>query len=152
MSIAITLHLLSAIIWIGGMFFAYVALRPVAASQLEPAQRLPLWAATFARFFPWVWLAVVLLPASGYWMVLGKMGGFGAVGGHIHAMTALGSIMIALFIYMFFAHYRRLRRHVAGQDWPAAGQALAGIRKIVAINLALGLIVATVAAYGRYYW
>ncbi|MCX7168828.1 MAG: hypothetical protein NTY41_00670, partial [Proteobacteria bacterium] len=56
------LHLISVTVWVGGMFFAYVCLRPVVAAQLQPPQRLPLWAAVFARFFPWVWLAVVLIP------------------------------------------------------------------------------------------
>ena len=69
MSIAIGLHILAAVIWIGGMFFAYMVLRPVAASQLEPPARLTLWAACFDRFFVWVWLAVVLLPLSGYWIL-----------------------------------------------------------------------------------
>ena len=55
MPIAITLHLLAAVVWVGGMFFAYVALRPVAASLLPPPLRLPLWSQTVARFFPWVW-------------------------------------------------------------------------------------------------
>ncbi len=151
MSIAITIHLLCAIIWIGGMFFAYVALRPVAASQLEPPQRLNLWAATFRRFFPWVWVAVLALPLSGYWMV-GTMGGFGAVGMHIHIMNGLGLLMVLLYIHLFFAHYRPLLLHVAAGDWPGAGKSLAGIRKIIAVNLSLGLIVATVAGYGRYYW
>ncbi|MEK7716744.1 MAG: hypothetical protein AAB322_03200, partial [Pseudomonadota bacterium] len=69
MSIAISLHLLATIIWVGGMFFAYMALRPVAATLLPPAQRMPLWVQTFARFFPWVWAAVIILPATGYWML-----------------------------------------------------------------------------------
>src|SRR3990167_5321602 len=69
MPVAITLHILSAVVWVGGMFFAWMALRPVAASLLEQPLRLPLWSKTFARFFPWVWTAVILLPASGYWMI-----------------------------------------------------------------------------------
>ena len=31
MSVAITLHVLAAIVWIGGMFFALLILRPAAA-------------------------------------------------------------------------------------------------------------------------
>ena len=65
MIIAKFLHILGFTVWVGGMFFAYMALRPVAALQLEPAQRLPLWAGVFARFFPWVWLTVALILASG---------------------------------------------------------------------------------------
>ena len=64
-SIAIALHTLSAALWVGGMFFAYQILRPVAAGQLEPPARLRLWSAVFSRFFPWVWLFVLLLPLTG---------------------------------------------------------------------------------------
>jgi Predicted integral membrane protein len=45
--LAFSLHVLSATIWVGGMFFAYVILRPVAATQFEPAQRLTLWSQVF---------------------------------------------------------------------------------------------------------
>ena len=38
LSIALTLHLLSAVVWVGGMFAAYLCLRP-AAGPLEPPQR-----------------------------------------------------------------------------------------------------------------
>lgn len=40
MPLAITLHVLSAVVWVGGMFFAWMALRPVAASLLEPPPRV----------------------------------------------------------------------------------------------------------------
>ena len=33
MGIAITLHLLSVVVWVGGMFFAYLALRPALAGH-----------------------------------------------------------------------------------------------------------------------
>ena len=36
--LAITLHLLAAVIWVGGMFFAYIAMRP-AAQFLDPAMQ-----------------------------------------------------------------------------------------------------------------
>ena len=71
----IALHLLAAVVWVGGMFFAYMALRPVAATLLEPPQRLPLWTQTFMRFFPWVWLAILLLTATGYTIVFAVFGG-----------------------------------------------------------------------------
>ena len=54
--LAITLHLLAAVIWVGGMFFAYMALRP-ATGSLEPSIRLTLWSQTLKRFFPWVWIS-----------------------------------------------------------------------------------------------
>ncbi len=150
MPIAITLHLLAAVIWVGGMFFAYVALRPVAARLLEPPQRLPLWEQTFARFFPWVWAAVLLLPASGYWMILVPFEGFANVGLHVHVMHALGLAMFAIFLHVYFAPYRRLRRAVAAKDFPAAGRQLAQIRRFIGINLVLGLLNITIATGGGY--
>jgi uncharacterized membrane protein len=149
MSLALTLHVLSFTIWVGGMFFAYAALRPAAASTLEPPQRLPLWAATFARFFPWVWAAVIVLPVTGYWMIA-RMGGFGAVGVYVHLMQVIGIAMIAIYLHVFFAPYRRLQRAVAAGDWPAGGKALASIRRMVAINLALGLLLIALVLMAKY--
>ena len=40
-SILLLLHLSGVIVWVGGMFFAHFCLRPVAALQLPPPQRLP---------------------------------------------------------------------------------------------------------------
>ncbi|HEX4938933.1 MAG TPA: hypothetical protein VFX11_09675, partial [Candidatus Kapabacteria bacterium] len=93
MSVMIALHLLSAVIWVGGMFFAYMALRPVAASLLEPPVRLTLWAQVFTRFFPWVWASVLLLLGTGLWMTFGIFGGMKYVGIHVHIMLLLGLIM-----------------------------------------------------------
>lgn len=150
MPIAIALHLLAAVIWVGGMFFAYMALRPVAASQLEPPQRLRLWSGTFSRFFPWVWIAVILLPVTGYWMLFKVFGGLDDAGLDIQLMQVTGWLMILLYLHVFFAPYRRLRRSLAAGDIPAAGKALKQIRTVIGINLLLGLTVVTIASGGRY--
>lgn len=148
MPIAITLHLLAAVIWVGGMFFAYVALRPVAASLLQPPLRLPLWSQTFARFFPWVWGAIIILPATGYWMIFWVFGGFARVGIFVHLMHVIGLVMIAIFLHVYFAPYQRLNRAVAAQDFAAAGAHLGQIRRLIGINLSLGLITLVIAAAG----
>lgn len=148
--IAVTLHVLSAVIWVGGMFFAYVALRPVAADLLEPPLRLQLWARVFARFFPWVWAAVIILLSTGLWIIFGVYGGMGKISPYIHTMLGLGVLMMLLFMHVFFAPYRALCRAVAQADWPAGGKKLASIRKIIGINLLLGLITIAVAM-GRYW-
>lgn len=150
MSIAITLHILAAAIWVGGMFFAYIVLRPVAAQQLEPPQRLPLWAQVFSKFFPWVWLFVILLPVTGYWMIFSVFGGMNSVGLHVHLMQGLGWIMILLFMHLNFAPFKRLKKAVNESDWPTAGKQLNQIRVLVGANLAIGLAVIAIAAGGRY--
>jgi len=149
-SIAISLHILSAVLWVGGMFFAHQVLRPVAAQQFEPPQRLKLWAQVFSRFFPWVWICVVLLPTSGYWLTFKLFGGMGVVGVHIHIMQGLGWLMILLFMHLYFAPYRRLKEAVITEQWPEAAKRLNQIRQIVGINLLLGILVIAVAAGGRF--
>lgn len=151
MSVAITLHILSAVVWVGGMFFAWMALRPVAARLLEPPLRLPLWSQTFARFFPWVWAAVVLLPASGYWMIFETFEGMQNVGLHVHVMQFTGIVMIGIYLHVFFAPYRGMKRAIAAGDFPAAGRHLAVIRRLIGINLALGLITIVIATGGAYW-
>lgn len=150
MSLAITLHLLAAILWVGGMFFAHMALRPAAVAHLEPPLRLTLWTAVFGRFFPWVWLAVAVLLATGYWMLFAVFGGFAHAGLHIHVMNGLGLVMAALFAFLYAVPYRALRRHVAASQWQEAAGRLARIRQIVTTNLLLGLITSAVGAGGRY--
>ena len=150
MGIALILHILAAVIWVGGMFFAHVMLRPVAAGQLEPPARLTLWVGVFKTFFPWVFAAIATLLASGYWMVLSFYGGFDAVGMHVHLMIWVGYVMMLLFFHVFFAPFKRLKRAVAAEDWPAGGKSLAQIRVLVGINLLIGLAVIAVASGGRF--
>jgi uncharacterized membrane protein len=151
MPVAITLHILSAVVWVGGMFFAWMALRPVVARLLEPPLRLPLWSQTFARFFPWVWAAVVLLPASGYWMIFETFEGMQNVGLHVHVMQLTGIFMIGIYLHVFFAPYQGLKRAIGAGDFPAAGRHLAAIRRLIGINLVLGLITIVIATGGAYW-
>jgi uncharacterized membrane protein len=149
-AVAIALHVLSAVVWVGGMFVLYLCLRP-ALGGLEPPQRMPLMRITFQKFFPWVWVAIVLLLASGYWMVFAVFGGFAGAGLHIHLMQGIGWLMIALFFWLFHGPWLRFRRAANAGDWAAAGANLELIRRIIAVNLPLGLLVVIIAASGRYW-
>ncbi len=150
MSIAVSLHLLAAVIWVGGMFFAHQMLRPVAANLLEPPLRQPLWIGVFERFFLWVWLAILVLPLSGYWMLFGPLGGFATVGLHVHIMNALGLLMIGIYLYVFFVPYRGLRKAASSQMWPEGKKHLDRIRTLVGINMTIGLITIVIGTGGRY--
>jgi len=150
MSVSIALHILAAAIWVGGMFFAYMALRPAAAQVLEPPLRLQLWVQTFKRFFLWVWLSIILLLATGYWMVFSYFGGFSHAAMHIQLMHGLGIVMVMIYLHVFFAPYRRLRHAVVIEDFAEGGRRLAQIRTLVGLNLAIGLCVIAIASAGRY--
>lgn len=135
-----SLHIIAAVIWVGGMFFAYMALRPVAAKFLEPPLRLGLWDQVFTKFFFWVWISIVTLLLTGYFMIFMYFDGFAGSGKHIHFMHGTGLLMMAIFMHVFFAPYKRLKKFVAEQNFPEAAKNLNMIRKLVAINLTIGLI------------
>ena len=149
-TLALTTHILGAVVWVGGMFAAYVCLRP-AASALEPPQRLRLWQNFFQKFFPWVWVSVLLLLASGYWMLLTDFGGFAGAPLYINLMQTLGLVMVALFAWMFHGPWLKFKRAVDAQDWPLAGSHLNRIRQIIMINLPIGLIVVVIGGTGRFW-
>lgn len=149
-ALSMGIHSVSAVVWVGGMVFAYAFLRP-SVGPLEPAHKLQLWADVFKKFFPWVWMVSVLLPLTGYYFVINVFGGFGGAGAHVHIMHMAGWVMILLFAFMFYQPYRKFRKAVQAQDWSQAAEHLNGVRKIVATNMMLGLLVVIIGASGRYW-
>ena len=151
MIFAITLHLLAAVIWVGGMFFAYMALRPAAGGLLEPPVRQTLWVAVFKRFFVWVWISIITLLVSGFWMIFAELGGMANIGLHIQLMLGLGVFMMLLFMHVYFGPYRRLQYAVIESNWKTGGEKLDQIRVLIKTNLILGLLVIIIATAGRYW-
>lgn len=142
------IHLLSIVVWVGGMFFAYVVLRPSAAEVLQPPERLRLWDKVFKQFFNWVWLAVFVVLVSGFYMIYLR-GGFAGLPMYINLMLLLGIAMVVIYVYVFFKCYVPFNLQVSRQEWPAAGVMLGKIRKLVAINLSIGLLTIAVVSIGR---
>ena len=136
------IHLLSIVVWVGGMVFAHFFLRP-ATQALEHD--------VLGRFFAAVLVAVVLMLASGVWMIgnfarqVVQSGGSFAMPLGWTVMATLGLVMAAIFGHIRFALYKRLQRAVAATDWSTGGKALIGIRTWVGINLALGVLTVAVA-------
>jgi uncharacterized membrane protein len=141
-----TVHVLSIIVWVGGMVFARFFLSP-AVARLEGPVRLRLMHDVLGRFFQAVLVASLLTVTSGVWM-LGRVarqvvqsGGSFQMPLTWTIMTVLGLAMVAIFLYLRFALYKQLGRAVAASDWGAGGAALARIRTGVSINLGLGVVV-----------
>ena len=124
MSFAIALHVLSAVIWVGGMFFAYMAMRPAVVEVVDASRRGLLWSKTLERFFRWVWLAVVLLLVTGYWMIFSVFGGMANAGWHIHAMQTLGLVMMLLYFSRLFCAFPSAQaggRRKGSTGWRCSG-------------------------------
>ncbi|HVZ07053.1 CopD family protein [Rhodopila sp.] len=141
------LHLLFAVLWVGGMFFAYVVLRP-SMTAIDPPQRMLLHTRVFRRFFLVVWHAMPAMLITGFGMLylIGGSGGMASLPWTLHAMAGLGILMSAVFLAIVFGPYRRFRRTT---DRARMAASLDSIRKLIAVNLLLGLITVIVGAlYG----
>lgn len=130
------LHIASAIAWLGGVSFMLFALRPAAAEQLAPPQRLPLIAQVLRRFFGFVWPAIVILLVTGLLMLL-RVGMKNAPVGW-HLMLGIGLLMFALFGHLYFGPFRRLKLAVSAADWPEGGRRVGQIANFATAILALG--------------
>src|ERR1700712_2916634 len=134
------LHLLCAVLWVGGMFFAYVVLRPSLAA-IEAPQRMLLHTQVFKKFFLVIWHAMPLILLSGMAMIALRWD-MATAPWQINAMMGLGLLMSAVFLAIFFGPYRQFRRTI---DRNRMASSLNNIRKLIGVNLILGLMTVVVA-------
>jgi uncharacterized membrane protein len=146
-------HLLSLVVWVGGMFFTLTCLRP-ALGVLDAPARPRLMNAVLLRFFAIVNAAIGLVLASGLgmlWLAWRAAAG-SATGWRMPpswvTMVVLGATMMAIFGYLRGRPYRRLQAALQAQDGPSVAALLARIRAWVTINLALGVLVIAVMKLG----
>jgi uncharacterized membrane protein len=142
----LALHIVCAVVWVGGMFFAYVVLRP-SLVVLEPAQRLLLHTQIFRRFFLVVWHAMPLSLLSGFAILFGFYGGMAGLAWNVNAMMGLGLLMAIIFIALVFGPYAKFRRTT---DRTRMLANIDTVRKLIGVNLVLGLITVVIAALGRF--
>ena len=141
------IHLLGIVVWVGGMFFMLACLRPAAAKVLEPPARVRLMHAALRRFFDAVTLAALLAFLSGVAMLLlvGRERASSGMAFNVpldwYAMVGLFFVMVAVFVHVRLALFRRVERALADQAWPVAAAALSAIRWEVTINLVIGVFV-----------
>ena len=148
--IALGLHGIAATLWIGGIFFAFVALRSAAEEVLEPQHRLILWRATYRKFFRFVWVFVVVLLSTGYYGLFTRFGGFADSPLYLHLMHTIGLIMVGIFCYLYFALYRPFSRLIDDNDTTSATVFLKKIRLLMAFNLVLGVAITAVGICGPF--
>lgn len=139
------LHILGVVVWVGGMAFVMLCLRP-AMQFLPPAQRLTLVRGALARFFPLVWVALGCIGVSGVAMLLRV--GMAQAPGAWHIMILTGLVMGGVFISIWFGPWRRFSAAVAAEDWATGAAELNRIRQRVSFNLHLGVATVAIATLG----
>ncbi|KAG0162429.1 hypothetical protein DFQ30_002027 [Apophysomyces sp. BC1015] len=131
----------------GDMGFTHFCLRP-ALSDVLPQLRLPLLGSVLGRFFRIVAAAIVVILATGVFMLI-NLGGVHA-SWPMHAMAVTGVLMMLLFGHIRFALYPRLQRAVQAQNWLDGAGVVASLRRLVSINLALGWVTIAFGVIGRF--
>ena len=154
-----TLHLLSIIVWVGGMAYTLFFLRP-ALIVLDPPLRVRLMHDVLRRFFAAVLVSIAIVLVSGIWMMLIFSGGQADTPAGVDVsmpwnwmvMATLGVVMAAIFGHIRYVLFKRLRLAVLDQKWVTGGAALASIRSWVSINLVIGLVIVIVVGMGAVAW
>ena len=65
-------------------------------------------------------------------------------------MHAGALLMSVIFFWLFFRLFLPLRKAVRNSDWQAAAPLVDRLRRVVTVNLILGVAVVVVASTGRY--
>ena len=87
--LVLAIHILCIVIWVGGMFFALIVLRP-SLSSLDPAPRVAVHNQVFRRFFLVIWHVMPIALITGYAMLFGVYGGFAGANWAVQTMQGLG--------------------------------------------------------------
>lgn len=135
--IILAIHLLAVTVWVGGLFHAEFVLRP-SVRELDNPSRLRVHLASLERFLAMVWIAMPATLVSGYLMLFGFYGGLNDINWTIQVMHPLGLAMAAVFMRIYFTHWRRL-----GAD-PVLFE-LDPIRRLSMLGLGLGVLTIVIA-------
>jgi len=148
-----TAHVLSIIVWIGGMVYTRFFLGPAAAS-LEAGVRARLMQETLGRFFRVVTPVSAVALVSGMWMI-GRVAKGAIISGSPFSMplewavmAGLGFLMVGIYLLIRYVLYARLVLEVQAADWNSAGKSLATIRNWVSANMVIGLTIVVVVGVG----
>ena len=138
------LHLTAGIVWMGGMTFMLLALRPAALASLDAQPRALLMAEVFKRFYVLVLLAIALLFTTGTHLYTATFRaaklatGQGSVPLGWNVMLVLGLAMMLIFGHIYFAGFKKYKRAVAAGQWPIAAKVAGLMHTMTLINFTLG--------------
>ncbi len=136
----LSLHLLGMAIWVGGLVWVMVILRPSLA-LLDPTPRVSVHLQSLKRFFRLVWQVVLL---TGWSMEIFREGGFAGADWHINAMQGLGILMALVFAYSYFGPFKKAQRAIRPKP-----EIFESIRSLAGTTLVIGIAVVVVASLGH---
>ena len=144
MIIALPLHIVAMIVWLGGLV-AVVLL----AYEIAPESRALWWFRSLKRLFLFATPALATVLATGIALVQLRFGGFSKLPPLHRWNMLLGAPAIALYLQTYVVSWRSLRRAVAANDWNRANRDASAVHVRFGFIVALGVAAAVVSSVGR---
>jgi len=150
------IHVLSAIIWVGGMIAMRVAVHPVVSrggvtaeqmlksdvmvAMLEPKQRLGITLQSMGRLFNLVMPFIILLFATGLIMAIATGGHKGALKTLFLSKEIIWTIMAVNYTYMYVRRAKAWKLFEVGKVKEAKAKMKWMANVLLPLNIVLGLV------------
>jgi uncharacterized membrane protein len=87
-----------------------------------------------------------MLAVTGIGMINVNFSGFQTAPRYVQVMMGLYVVMVALFLRVSTLNLPQLRKAVLAEQWAEGAAALGGMRRLMGINLVVGVAVVAIAA------
>jgi uncharacterized membrane protein len=131
-------HIISAVIWVGGMFTIRFFVHPSALSIDSPVIRLSLILKYLKGFFNFVILILILLTSSAVLMAIGMNLIHSPLAMSVHIKEGILTLMILNFI-IIYRKRNRAEKNYQNHNYETTKKELRGIPTFILLNIALGL-------------
>jgi uncharacterized membrane protein len=131
------IHLLCVVLWVGGMAFLLLTLRP-SVSVIDPTARLALQGAVFRRFFRSIWQVMPMAIVSGLLLLILSYSHH-ALPWPVMVMQTGGVLMAAIFIGMVLVPNKRFQAKLAAGA--ATAEDIVPIRRLIWLSLGIGAVI-----------
>ena len=136
------LHIISAIIWIGGMIVVKFIVLPVMATLQDTKRRLSRILQIMQRLLNFVIIFIVLLAVTGAFMNLGHDFRHSAPSLYmlIHIKEAVWTLMFINFIYIYIKRNSAEKEFLSGDDEGTAESIFTISNYLLPLNIFLGFV------------
>jgi uncharacterized membrane protein len=141
-------HQIGAIVWIGSLFFVRLVLLPSTGALKRPMSRMRVRLQAYKRLFRWGWVGLLIVWGSGLWSL--KIMEPAMLPTHVLMMAGMAAAMVLLHLVGFFAFYLNMAAAVEEDRLIRAAKNNYWMRKLIWINLLLGLAATVLGASGAY--
>jgi len=134
------LHVIAAVIWIGGMIAIRFAVHYATPSIEEPKVKLKLTLELLKRFFKLVWIAIAVLIVTAVFMTIGFDFKSTDLSPIAHAKEGIWTVMTLVFIYIVMKRNKAQQYFDEGNMLECKKNLLPIAGYLIPINITLGII------------